>query len=276
MALPAAPAEGQALHPRWSPDGNLMAYDRAEGPDVHLWVVGPDGLPLRATRGPGVRSHPTWSPDAGRIAFAASLPGEDPDLWILDVETGDLTRVTRSPERETEPSWSPDGERLAFVAPGAGGRADLWTVGVDGLGLRRLTDSAGEDEGHPAWSGDRALLYDVAGGGSRWVARLDLESGTRTALTDPARHGDVGEPAPTPDGTGLVVVRPDASGGSDLWRMELAGGALRRLTEMDGKAGGTSLSPDGSMVAFHAGPDGDTAVYLLRLASGEVVRVAGP
>jgi Tol biopolymer transport system component len=71
-------AKGQL--PRWSPDGNRIAYPTADptlGEDI--WVIDVDGKtdPTRLTTAPGSEFGPDWSPDGQQLTYVeASNPAQ--------------------------------------------------------------------------------------------------------------------------------------------------------------------------------------------------------
>ena len=60
-----------------------------------------------------------WSPDRSTIAFTSDRSGND-DIYLIDVETGEITRITDDPGKDSDPSWSPNGEELAFSSNRSG------------------------------------------------------------------------------------------------------------------------------------------------------------
>ena len=57
------------LPPRWSPDGQLLAYVRGVGSaEQAVYTVGADGSNLRQIS--AAASLPSWSPDGARLALA--------------------------------------------------------------------------------------------------------------------------------------------------------------------------------------------------------------
>jgi Tol biopolymer transport system component len=52
-----------------------------------------------------------WSPDGQKILYEQGL-----DLWVMDVETGQIENLTKTPDRlDFNASWSPDGQWIAFL-----------------------------------------------------------------------------------------------------------------------------------------------------------------
>lgn len=118
---------------RWSPDGNQIAFIKFLDLQIpysigSLWVMDADGLNARllaeADAGHGYAAN--WSPDGKRIAFVVRENPRDENanqssdalisnIYVVDVETGELTQITHFTEGHTEtPFWSPDGNTLAF------------------------------------------------------------------------------------------------------------------------------------------------------------------
>jgi hypothetical protein len=58
---------------------------------------------------------PDISPDGRRVAFAA-LQGGVGDIFVLDLQTRDVTNLTRDSFADSGPTWSPDGRSLVYVA----------------------------------------------------------------------------------------------------------------------------------------------------------------
>jgi serine/threonine protein kinase/Tol biopolymer transport system component len=99
-----------------------------------VWVsrdgkVEPVGLEQRAY------DHPRISPDGRRLAL--TIRGQNPDVWVADLERKTLTRFTFDPGEEESGVWTPDGKRITFAASrGSTGRMTFW----------KAADSSGVEE----------------------------------------------------------------------------------------------------------------------------------
>jgi hypothetical protein len=58
---------------------------------------------------------PDISPDGRKVAFSA-LRGGTADIFVVDLETGEVTNVTNDAFANSGPTWSPDGKFLLYLA----------------------------------------------------------------------------------------------------------------------------------------------------------------
>jgi len=121
--------------PRWSPDGEWIAYG---GPSVGL--VRSDGTEQRAlTSG----SEPAWSPDGRRIVFTRSG-----DVWVTNADGTSQRRLTRGPGEELTPAFSPDGRWILFTSERSGLK-QVYVMRPDGSVVKNVSRSRSND-----WSTD--------------------------------------------------------------------------------------------------------------------------
>ena len=147
-------SRGDTLGVDTAVDGRLAIDLRGD-----IWVVpGGGGDALQLTQNLRSAQQPRWSPDGERIAFQATVNGEQ-GLWQVDVDSGSIERIGDGIQLRTQPDWHPDGERVTYSAAANGSGFDLWDVDLL-TGIRwRLTQQAG-DETDADWSADgRDLVY---------------------------------------------------------------------------------------------------------------------
>jgi Tol biopolymer transport system component/predicted Ser/Thr protein kinase len=150
-------------HPRWSPDGQRIAFQSNRGGKYDIWLINPDGAGLdRLTYAPALDNiYPVWSPDGKRLAYSA--PGATP----LVMEFAKPWKE-QSPKPAVVPpelgarfyvrSWSPDGRKLAGELLKGDGVSVLG-LGIYSLESERL-ERLNEFGYNLVWLGDsRRLLF---------------------------------------------------------------------------------------------------------------------
>ena len=156
---------------------------------------------------------PSWSPDGSAIAFSA-LDGGVTDLYVYALETGALRRFTNDAYADLHPEWSPDGRQIAFVTDRFSSDLSSLTFGPCGL-----------------------AVADVASGAVRPIPAIHA-----------ARHV---MPQWSADGTSLFFVS-DPDGVSNVYRLELASGALYQITDVEGGVAGLTPTSPALSVARNA------------------------
>ena len=71
-------------------------------------VIGVAGEPDAA-----IPLYPELSPDGRQVAVSRTVQG-NPDIWLMDLIRGGMTRFTFDPASDLSSIWSPDGMRIAF------------------------------------------------------------------------------------------------------------------------------------------------------------------
>lgn len=209
----------------WSPRGDFIAVGSPYAAPTLGWVA-PDSTELNLVgfgEVPcigGFSGRAPWSP-SGSLAFS-----NDGVLGHLDPRTGTVTALSAALPTGTSayyPSWSPDGAALAFIVTatppsawpaGTLGVGDLYTYDVTLGTLTRLTDSGLDTT--PVWSPDGRRVAFVRGGASHrqvHVQAVDGAIGSDVSVSADLLGADDVEPVFLPDGSGIVVLRRDPSGG---------------------------------------------------------------
>jgi Tol biopolymer transport system component len=250
--------------PAISPDGTrLMFLSERDRLSLALFMASTvDGVVVKKIVGTAsdphfdslqyIHSAGAWDPSGRRFAFAALRRGE-PVLTFVDVERPD--------ERDDHmlsmfgeiyhPSWSPDGSRVVFSAL-QGGLSDLFLYTPATRALQRLTADAFADL-QPAWSPDgqtiafasdrfTTTLDDLHFGPLR-IALLDVKTLViREALAEPSDAKQI-NPQWAPDSDSVYFVS-DRNRVSNVYRVDLATGGLRQVTDVRGGVSGiTATSP---------------------------------
>jgi Tol biopolymer transport system component len=166
--------------PVWSPDDGELYYRRV--PDLFVRDVA-GAKPARPVIESGVSKKPEdISPD-GRLLIFEVDSGNDADLWVLDLETGEATPWLDAPYREHQGRFSPDGRWVAYESEESGDRQVYLRSFPDGD--RRLVVST-EGGGTPVWRADGdELFYYSAGSEIVAVPVTWTENGPRLGASEP-------------------------------------------------------------------------------------------
>ena len=128
--------------------------------------------------------NPTWSPDSRFVAFSA-LVGGLTDIFIYELQSGNLKRMTNDPFADLYPSWSPDGRRIAFSTERFStdltllnvGNLDLALMNPETEEIQKVPGFSGAKNINPQWSADSKSLYFLSDqNGISNIYRIDLES----------------------------------------------------------------------------------------------------
>ncbi|MEJ2736326.1 MAG: hypothetical protein P8189_22625 [Anaerolineae bacterium] len=270
---------GSAYAPRWSPDGQSIAYFSQDAGTrrVNLWIVGNGkGAPARALTGGDLREmgEVSWSPDSRYLVFHALVPdGIDHDIVRLDIEAGEYINLTaNSPAWDRDPRWSPDGAWIAFVSDrvaGTGsGQESIWRMAPDGSDLSQVTASDWEDV-RPAWSpdGDEIAFYrwsflDLVEGGPSglWVTRADGSEERLLIELDVLPLG-FDAPAWSPDGR-WIAYQAGPSNNADLYVVPAGGGSPMNISALPGHDYAASWSPDSRFLLFTNSAEGEDRLFV--------------
>ncbi|HEX5160492.1 MAG TPA: protein kinase [Steroidobacteraceae bacterium] len=219
-----------------SADGTVLAWTREVARELQWYDR--DGAPLGVIAANAGYEQLRLSPDGKRAAVV--MPDGDTgnrDIWVVELESGALTRLTSHPANDWFPVWSPDGSELLFAS-----ERDERT------GLYR-TPSSG------AASDDPQLV--LAADRTTWREHFP---------TDWSADGQYAVFHAFPQGRNR---------GGGMYLLPLHGARTpRRLTEGSFTEWIGSFSPDGKWLAFVSDESGADEIYVRSLASSKRYRVS--
>jgi len=221
--VPSAPADlasvGSYPHPRWSHDGQWIAYT-ASGVNRQLVIRSATSGAEHRLRMSGLRymDNPQWTPDDRFILVDASdFDGRD-GIYRIDVQAGTTSLLARSAlQLPVASSWSGDKTRVRYLRDEEGSSGTVRLMEQD---IR---------------SGKESVLYVLQDSSS---------------VRPPGWHFAI-----SPDGTKTyerTVATPDRPG--SVLERDLASGTMRTVIAKAGLGRNLTVSPDGQWLSV-AGPD---------------------
>ncbi len=279
-----------AVGPAWSPDGNEIAcgvrkYDEKGHFDslVAIRVMDGSERSLTSHRWSGL-GQIGWLPGgSGLVLTARESPSSPFQIWHLPASGGDVRRVTNDLNDYRGISYNAVTRSLLAIQ----------TNVVSGIWVMRSGDLA-EGQGAPtrissqpfpveessaiqiasetgglhdiAWTNNGSIVYvsHAANGSSIWM--WNPSASIPRQLTGDTRN--VHGLAVSPDGRYLVL-SSDRSGTFNLWRVEMSGGELVRLS--DGEDVSPRFSPDGRWIVFQRGFPTGARIWRVPSGGGEAV-----
>jgi hypothetical protein len=164
----------------FSPDGNTLALfaKRERGRSLVLIDVLKGGV-RRVVDMPDIDQQltPAWHPDGRRIAFQGNQAGRF-DIFIADVETGEIENLTDDAVYDAAPTFSPDGESLVISSVLGEGFSKLFRVDLDNPRERfQITTGEWSDKDAAFSPTGRRLYFSSDRDGADNIFGLDLGTG---------------------------------------------------------------------------------------------------
>ena len=149
--------------PAWSPDGTKIAFVSFSGnpmnPDGDIYVVDTDGNPPERITMTGNNFSPHWSPDGKKLLFVSARTGYE-EIYIMDLETKEVTQITELKAQIGSPRWSPDGTKIAFMMDKHHRSSHICLISSDGTHLQELTEGDLCYNYVPYWAPDgQSIVY---------------------------------------------------------------------------------------------------------------------
>ncbi len=258
-------------------DSRIVFVDE-RGPKTNrlkrLAIIDQDGAnPQYLLTGSDIVLTPRYSPNAQKITFM-SYESIVPQIYILDIETGQRELLGNFPGMTFSPRFSPDGNTMLLTLFRRG-NSDLYTMDLGSRSTKRLTSSPGIDvSGSYAPGGDK-IVFNSDRGGSPQLYTMSADGANVRRIS--FGNGRYSAPVWSPRGDKIAFSK--SSGGKfSIGVMNPDGSGERILTESYLDEGPT-WSPNGRVILFSRetrGTNGRSEVWSVDLTGRNLRKVRTP
>jgi dipeptidyl aminopeptidase/acylaminoacyl peptidase len=230
---------------RISPNGKWVAYSvthcdfKKDAFVTQLWIADPvGGRKYQLTRGDKSAGDLAWSPDGAWLSFTSNRAGDKNQVFAIAPDGGEAVQLTKVETGVGSFRWSPDGKRIAFTAAPA--RKDVTKNRKEHLGDFEVVRK----------EYDYQQLWTIN------VAEALKEPQAGKQLTQ-GKEFSVGRFSWSPDGTRIAfdaTRNPDLIhlGTSDIYVLNLADDAVKKIVAQPGPDANPHWSPDGTQIVFES------------------------
>ena len=278
--------EHSSSSPRWSPDGEKLAFVSPRDGEAQIWTIDvSSGALKKITSISSGAGDPVWSPDSKWLAFASDVYPECKDDACNKKRADEVAQSkvkAHVAERLLYRHWKAwkDGLRThVFVVSSAGGEARDLTPGdydAPPFSLGGPTDYAfSPDSKELAFVSNHDKVEATSTNADVWI--VSVRGGAARNITA-ANHGYDGSPQFSPDGR-FIAYRSQVTPGfeSDRFRLMLYDrktSRARSVTEpLDSWVDEFAFTPDSQTIYLTAEERGKEPIYSVSVSGGPVKRV---
>jgi len=278
--------EHSSATPRWSPDGEKLAFVSARDGEDQIWTIDVSSGALKkiTTISTGA-GDPVWSPDGKWLAFASDVYPECDNDACNKKRADSIAQTKIKAHGATRllyrhwKAWKDGTRSHVFVVSSAGGEARDVTPGdydAPPFSLGGMTDySFSPDSKELAFASNHDKVEATSTNGDIWI--VSVRGGAAKNITA-ANHGYDGSPRFSADGR-FIAYRSQTIPGyeSDRFRLMLYDrktGRAQSLTEsLDSWVDEFTFSPDSKWIYLTAEERGLEPIYSVPVNGGPIKKV---
>ncbi|MGH9821192.1 MAG: S41 family peptidase, partial [Pyrinomonadaceae bacterium] len=262
---------GSESNPRYSPDGNWIAFTGEYDGNIDVYVIpAGGGEPRRITYHPGADSFLGWTPDGKSVLFLSTrgtgMPV--PKMYTMPITGEGLPTELPFPIAGGIASYSPDGSHIAYQPLAAafaqwkfyrGGRTTkIWIGDLSDSSVEEIPRQNSNDF-TPMWMGDK--IYFLSDRSGKNVTLYSYDTKTKKVAEAVNNTGlDLKSASPGPDGIvyeqfGSINIYDPASGKTSKVAITLNGDLPQvrtRYERVAQRVANVAISPTGARALFEA------------------------
>lgn len=253
-----------ASHPSLSPDANEVYFSY----DGDIWKVSADGgSAMRIVALEGEEKNPMVSPDGRWLAFTSNQYGNE-DVFVLSLETGEVTQLTFHQAADNVESWSWDSKTIYFTS-NRYNNFGSYAISVDGGTAKPLFNTFFSNSDGLVETPEGNYLFTSSMESNRQVARKRYKGANnpdilffnpKTEEFNQLTTYEGKDFNPTVDANGNIYYISDENTGEyNLYQLE--NGSPKALTSFDSSIKTPHVAANGQKIVFEK----DYQLYLFDL-----------
>ena len=281
-------ARGSA--PRFSPDGQWIAYIVAEDGGGRIYVAPAGGGPARPVAPEFYRAQAhVWSPDGRSLLFwgqrTRDAPLESNVDWYLSaipsgsaVPTGARAALMREAFQAFQglpfpDAWAGTGDRILFHGT-VGDSSNIWQVPLSAANGRvvgtpqRVTFGTTDEAAVSVTSDGRMVFISRTMGADIWSVPLDPDTGKPNGLLHRVTQDAADDYQPTISGDGATLVFRSRRSGRFGVMLKTLGSSTETVVTRTPHDHSGAISRDGTKVAYSIPQNGRMPVFVVAASGG--------
>lgn len=255
-----------------------IVYVHESGPKgqrvKRLAVMDQDGENHRfLTDGRQLVVTPRFSPVDQDLLYISFERGE-PQIYLLNIATGQQEILGNFPGMSFAPRFSPDGRQVVMSLE-QGGNTDIYVMELATRRLTRLTDGPAIETA-PSFSPDgRRIVFESDRGGGQQIYVMSASGGPATRIS--FGQGRYGTPVWSPRGDLIAFTR--SGGGQFAVGVMRDDGSDERILDASFLSEGPTWSPNGRVISFFresAGANGAASLWSVDITGRNLKRLNVP
>ncbi len=223
-----------------------------------LAIMDQDGANVRyLTNGKDLVLTPRFSPSRQEITYM-SFEGGKPQIYLLQLETGQRELVGNFPGMTIAPRFSPDGQKVVMSLLQEDGSANVYTMDLRSRTTTRLTSTSAIDTGASYSPDGTQVVFESDRGGRPQIYKMGADGSNPQRIS--FGDGSYSTPVWSPRGD-LIAFTKQSGGEFSIGVMKTDGSGERILTSGYHDEGPT-WAPNGRVLMFFRLPPGSNSPKL--------------
>ena len=223
-----------------------------------LAIMDQDGANVRyLTNGKDLVLTPRFSPSRQEITYM-SFEGGKPQIYLLQLETGQRELVGNFPGMTIAPRFSPDGQKVVMSLLQDDGSANVYTMDLRSRTTTRLTSTSAIDTGASYSPDGSQVVFESDRGGRPQIYKMGADGSNPQRIS--FGDGSYSTPVWSPRGD-LIAFTKQSGGEFSIGVMKIDGSGERILTSGYHDEGPT-WAPNGRVLMFFRLPPGSNSPKL--------------